>query len=63
MSYSEFVNRDNAAQELTIEFILEEASSYGLRSEVQESARKIKSEFPDIDLLTAYEMAFNEWIK
>lgn len=63
MSYTEFKNDENVQQDLAIEYLLEEAMSYGLRDEVQKTARRIKEELPEINLLTAYEMAFNEWIK
>jgi hypothetical protein len=44
-----------------IEEILHEASSYGLRIEVMESARSFIEE--GYDKVTAYELAYREWIK
>jgi len=44
-----------------IEEILHEASSYGLRIEVMESAKGFIEE--GYDKVTAYELAYQEWIK
>lgn len=63
MSLVEFRSNPNVQEELSIEYLLEEAMSFGLRNEVQETARKIREEMPGINLLTAYELAFNEWVK
>ena len=63
MNLTEFRNSPTTQEELAIEYILEEATSFGLRQEVQETARRTKEEFPEMNLLTAYEMAFNEWVK
>lgn len=46
-----------------IEEILMEASAYGLRLEVIEFAKKNMEEDPNMDRLTAYIHAFNDWIK
>jgi hypothetical protein len=44
-----------------IELILIEASSYGLRQEVVETAQSYIDEgYSELD---AYEMAFDEWVK
>jgi len=45
----------------TIEAILEEASAFGLRREVQEWANKFISE--GVEAVTAYHLAYDEWIK
>jgi hypothetical protein len=44
-----------------IEEILMEASAYGLRWEVIETAKKYQSE--GMDKVLAFETAFNEWVK
>jgi hypothetical protein len=44
-----------------IEEILMEASAYGLRFEVIETAKQYQSE--GVDKVTAFENAFNEWVK
>jgi hypothetical protein len=46
-----------------IEEILHEAGEYGLLSEVLDTARKIMLEDPKLDRVSAYEQAFNEWVK
>ena len=46
-----------------IEEILIDAHTYGLRVEVLETAKKILEENPRKDKVTAYEEAYNEWIK
>lgn len=57
------MNSPNVREQVSIEFILEEASRCFLRKEVQETARKILEELPGINVLTAYEMAYSEWVK
>jgi hypothetical protein len=49
--------------EAQIEEILFESHSYGLRQEVMETAKQIMSSDHKIDRLTAYELAYKEWIK
>jgi len=44
-----------------IEELLIEASAYGLRNEVYDWAKKFMEE--GYDRVTAFEMAFKEWIK
>jgi hypothetical protein len=44
-----------------IEEILHEASAYNLRWEVMEEAKKLQEE--GYDRVTAYELAFKEWVK
>jgi hypothetical protein len=44
-----------------IEEILMEASAYGLRWEVLETAKQLQSE--GMDRISAFENAFNEWVK
>jgi hypothetical protein len=46
-----------------IEEILIDAHSYGFRIEVLVTARKILDENPKMDRVSAYEEAYNEWIK
>lgn len=50
-------------REAQIEEILFESHSYGLRQEVMETAKSIMSNDHKIDRLTAYELAYKEWIK
>lgn len=46
-----------------IEEILCEASAYGLRTEVMDSANKEMEENPNLSKVSAYQIAFNEWVK
>jgi hypothetical protein len=48
-------------EQLDIELILEEASAYGLRTEVEEYAQRYLSE--GFTLVEAYQHAYYEWIK
>ena len=50
-------------EEEEIELILEEASAYGLRQEVEEWALKEMAENPNLSKLDAYVTAYHEWIK
>lgn len=50
-------------QQQQIAEILAEADSWGLRGEVEMFAQKFIDEDPMIDVVTAYDNAFNEWIK
>lgn len=43
--------------------ILEEASSYGLRNEVYDTAQSLIKSNPDMDIIEIYQIALNEWIK
>lgn len=46
-----------------VEAILQEANAFGLRWEVQEFADRYMAEDPDLTLLEATMMAYDEWIK
>jgi hypothetical protein len=46
-----------------VEELLHEASAFGLRQEVIDTARQIREEDPSIDSVTSYELAFREWVK
>jgi len=46
-----------------IEEILLEAHSYGLWREVLDAAKKLIEEDPNRDKVSAYEEAFNDWVK
>lgn len=46
-----------------IDEILHEASKYGLLSEVIDEAKKILQTNPKLDRVSAYEQAFQEWVK
>ena len=46
-----------------IELLLEEASAYGLRIEVEQWAIQLLKEDSDLSRLEAYVRAYNEWIK
>ena len=46
-----------------IELLLEEASAYGLRIEVEQWAIHLLKEDPDLPRIDAYVQAYNEWIK
>ncbi len=45
-----------------IELLLEEASAYGLRIEVEQWAMQLLKEDSDLSRLEAYVQAYNEWI-
>lgn len=49
--------------QLHIEEVLEEAGRWGMRQEVYESAQQHLQDDPAIDVITAYNQAFSEWIK
>lgn len=49
--------------EIYINEILDEAARWGMRQEVYESAQQNIQNDPSIDVITAYNMAFSEWIK
>jgi hypothetical protein len=46
-----------------IEEILHEASAFGLRTEVMESAKKELKQNPKMRKVDAYEIAYKEWVK
>lgn len=46
-----------------IEEILIEASMYGLRAEVLETARKYMQDDVTLDRVHAYELAYCDWVK
>jgi hypothetical protein len=46
-----------------IEEILLEADSYGLRIEVLDTAKKLMDENPNRDRVSAFDEAFNDWVK
>jgi len=46
-----------------IEEILYEASAYGLRDEVINSAKELITFNPGMDIVQAYEIAYQDWIK
>ena len=48
-------------QELDIELILEEAGAWGLRYEVERTAKEFIEE--GMEAVTAYQYAYYEWIK
>ena len=48
-------------QQIDIELILEEASGWGLRYEVEQTAKQLIAEGRDI--VGAYQDAYYEWIK
>ena len=54
-------NKMSEAQQ--IEEILQEANAYGLKYEVMETATKLIKDESDISELSAYVIAYNEWIK
>lgn len=43
--------------------ILEEATSYGLRNEVYDTAQSLLKSNPEMDIIEIYQIALNEWIK
>ncbi len=59
----EVFNKNVMTNEQQIEEILVEASAFGLRVEVLETARQIMDENPKMDKVDAYQQAFSEWVK
>ena len=59
----EVFNKNVMNNEEQIEEILIEASAYGLRWEVLETAKDIMDENPNINRVDAYQQAFSEWVK
>jgi hypothetical protein len=59
--YEKHLREQEMTKEKQIEEILIEASAYGLRSEVIETASKYQSE--GLDRLQSFEEAFKEWVK
>jgi hypothetical protein len=55
-------NRTMTEEEM-IEEILMEASAYGLRLEVLDTAKQLREEDPKLGRMDAYIRAFNEWVK
>ena len=52
------------SEEQQIEEILQEANAYGLRQEVKDTAKKlIEKHKPDLSKLSAYVIAYKDWIK
>lgn len=43
--------------------ILDEANRWGMRQEVYDSAQQNIEEGSSLDIITAYNLAFSEWIK
>ena len=50
-------------EEQQIEEILMEASAWGMRQEIIDSAQQYMRENPNMKLVAAFEWAYNEWIK
>ncbi len=50
-------------EEEHIEEILTEASAYGLRAKVKQSAENLLDEDPKMDIIDAYTYGFKKWIK
>ncbi len=48
-------------QQMDIELILEEAGAWGLRYEVEQTAKQLIEE--GVDAITAYQDAYYEWVK
>ena len=46
-----------------IELLLEEANAFGLKWEVDNTAKQIMEQNPMLPKLEAYVQAYNEWIK
>jgi hypothetical protein len=51
------------SEEEQIEEILMEASAWGMRQEIIDSAHKYMRENPNMKLVNAFEWAYNEWMK
>lgn len=50
-------------EQIHIEEILAEANAWGLKREVQSWANKLMEESPEMALVDAYAIAFDEWVK
>jgi hypothetical protein len=61
--YEKYLINNKMSREQQIEEILIESHSYGVRHEVMETAKEIMSSNHKIDRLTAYELAYREWVK
>lgn len=48
---------------ISIEEILTEANAYSLRAEVKATAEAFIKDDPDMDVISAYNIAFIEWVK
>ena len=46
-----------------IELLLEEANAFGLRWEIDSTAKQMMEQNPMLPKLEAYVVAYNEWIK
>ena len=46
-----------------IELLLEEANAFGLRWEIDSTAKQMMEQNPNLPKLEAYVQAYNEWIK
>lgn len=59
----QMIDTEQEQKMLWIAEILTEASRWGLRWEVETWAKKFMEEDPELDIVEAYQNAFNEWIK
>ena len=57
------IDTDYEQQILWIDSILDEASRYNLRTEVRKTAEKLLESNPEMDVITAYKQALDEWTK
>jgi hypothetical protein len=57
------MNCVNLIEQIEIEQILEEASAFFLRNEVNELATELFHTMPDIDIVTAYQISAIELLK
>ena len=46
-----------------VELILREANAHGLHWEVDTYAKKLINKKPEINIVEAYQMAYEEWVK
>ena len=53
----------NLEDEEDIELLLEEANAFGLRWEIDSTAKQMMEQNPMLPKLEAYVQAYNEWIK
>ena len=51
------------SEQQQIDEILLEANAYGLRKEVEDTAKQKRLNIPSLTKLGAYKVAYNEWIK
>ena len=63
MKYQREEEENLLNDEEDIELLLEEANAFGLRWEIDSTAKQMMEQNPMLPKLEAYVQAYNEWIK